>query len=73
MAQFQISVGGTVVGVIDTLGQNQPLSAGHNPQPRANSNAPMGNGSGATAGIPGVGSDIAVRDQTTQSVTADRA
>lgn len=73
MAQFNISVGGTVIGVIDTLGQNQPSSAAHRPQPDATSVPPMGNGSGASAGLPGAGSDFTNTNATTQSVSSDRA
>ena len=73
MSQFNISTGGVVVGVIDTQGQNQPFSSAHHPVPIYDSVSPMGGGSGASAGIPGGGSDVSVTNSTTQSVDSNRA
>jgi hypothetical protein len=73
MAQYNISVAGTVIGVVDSQGQNQPFSSAHKPYPISQSVSPMGNGSGSGAGVPGSGSDVSNTNSTTQSVSSNRA
>lgn len=69
MAQFQILNGVTVMSVIDTAGNNQPVSAASNPSPFAQSVPPVAT---TSSGV-GATSDLKTTTANTNQPIANRA